>query len=125
VANNENFVALVESILDLLASNGIAPSMDDLNSQTQQSIDSLIQEHVLTLGENIQLGKAFVTDRSGFIYNHTGNNISTIVYGNGSDDVLKEVALQITAMNPQYLSRDDVPNDIIDSLRAAAEQELE
>ena len=46
VANNENFIALVDNILDLLVDNGVATSTEDLSKDTQHAIDALIQEHV-------------------------------------------------------------------------------
>jgi elongation factor Ts len=38
--------------------------------------------------------------------------------------MLKEVALQVTAMNPQYLSRGNVPQDMISDLESKAREEL-
>lgn len=126
VAKNEKFAALLETILDQLADAPAAESFDTLPTDTQQAINAIIEEHVLTLGENLNLTTAFVRDQAGYVYNHTGNKIAAIVYSDSTDeDTLKEVALQITAMNPQYLNRDAVPADMITDLTAKAHKDLE
>ena len=40
----------------------------------------------------------------------------------GSDEAARGAAMQIAAMRPQYLSRDEVPADVVESERSIAEQ---
>lgn len=125
VAKNEQFAALLNTILDAVADAPAAGDLASLPEDVQQTINGIIEEHILTLGENLQLNNIFVREETGYVYNHNGNKITAIVYGSGDDETMKEVALQITAMNPQYLSRDDVPANIIDDLTAQAQKDLE
>ncbi|MGX8773943.1 MAG: translation elongation factor Ts, partial [Bacillota bacterium] len=55
-------------------------------------------------------------------YIHGGGNIGVIVAANGADndankEALKNVAMQVAAMNPQYVSRDEISEDELASLR--------
>ena len=49
-------------------------------------------------------------------YNHTNGKVSTIVGFNKAIDahVAREIAMQITAMNPVSISKDDCPKDVIE-----------
>jgi elongation factor Ts len=125
VAKNDNFVSLVEKLLDIIAPAPASDSFDALPSDIQDALNSTIEENILTLGENLKLGPLFVAKENGYVYNHTGNKITAIVFGDGNDEIFKEVALQITAMNPQYLDRNAVPQATIDELISQATKELE
>lgn len=125
VAKNDNFVALVEKLVDMIAAAPASDSFDALPADIQEMVNKTIEENILTLGENLKLGPLFVREEAGYVYNHAGNKITAVVFGDGGDAVFKEVALQITAMNPQYLDRDAVPSDMINELTALAEKELE
>lgn len=125
VAKNEKFIALVEQLIDIIADSPDCDSFETLSEETQNEINMIIKENILTLGENLKVGPLFVKKTNGYVYNHAGNNITAVVFGDGSDETLKEVALQITAMNPQYLNRDHVPQAIIDDLTATATKDLD
>ena len=50
-----------------------------------------------------------VTKEKAFVYNHPGNKVATLIFfEGGNDDVAKELALQVTAMNPTYVSFEEV-----------------
>lgn len=125
VAKNENFVALVEKLVDIIAAAPASDSFDALPADVQETVNKTVEENILTLGENLKLGPVFVKEENGYVYNHTGNKITAVVFGNSDDEIFKEVALQITAMNPQYLDRNTVPQATLDELTAHATKELE
>ena len=55
-------------------------------------------------------------------YIHGGGNIGVIVAADGADNdenktALKNIAMQVAAMNPQYVSRDEISDDEMASIR--------
>lgn len=126
VAKNDTFAELVDTLLSTLEGSEDAASFEELSQDKKDALDTIVKEHVLTLGENLQLGSLFVKSGNAFVYNHNGGKVSAIVYYEGTnEDAVKEVALQITAMSPEYVSADNVPADTIATMTEKAKQELE
>ena len=117
VAKNQDFIDYVKSILDVAVANK-AKSADELNAMTVEGrtvADSII-EKTGVIGEKIQLGNyQIVEGESTYAYIHNGNRIASIVAFNkaGDFDVAgKDVAMQIAAMDPVAISKDDVSEEI-------------
>ncbi len=122
VAKNEDFINFAHTIIDTVIAN--KPSnMEELKS-TKMS-DNLTIEEKLTdmigkIGEKLVLYKfdSLQTERV-FAYNHHGNKLGALVALNkdGSEEIDKaghEIAMQIAAMNPAGVDKDDVPQEVID-----------
>lgn len=125
VAKNETFQELVDALLDIVVANQV--DMEWIHQASQNLLDSFqnrINESITQIGENVKVADCFCADASGvYIYNHAGNKVATIVsYQWGQEDMAKDLALQITAMNPTYISIDQVPQEKKD---AAIEWERE
>lgn len=75
----------------------------------------MVTHAVATIGENMRLVDIYSYEGSAYAYNHPGNKVATLVFYTGEgDDALtaaKEIALQVAAMNPTYLSMDQVPQE--------------
>lgn len=113
VAKNENFLELIDILLDMILSHKQEiPSLSEIDSALQASLNDKIAEFVGRIWENVQLGDVLLNNKNAFVYNHPGNKVASIIYYQGSDDsIAKELALQVAAMNPTYLSFDEVPED--------------
>lgn len=119
VAKNDHFQQLADTLLDTLASSTkeIA-SIEDLPEAERAACDLLVGEFVGKMGENVKLADVYIhtTDNNVFVYSHPGDKIVAVVYytpkGDNAEHTAKQVALQIAAMNPEYLSIDNVPADI-------------
>jgi elongation factor Ts len=73
----------------------------------------------------MKIGAVLLTAKPAFVYNHPGNRVATIVEYTGDDEsVAKEIALQVTAMNPLYVSFDEVDKDEIAKLTEEFSAEL-
>ncbi len=86
-----------------------------------KSTDELIKNMVMKFRENIQLKKYDIID-DGFVfaYNHGNGKYAVILNldaDNVSDEVKKDLAMQIIAMNPKYISNKKIPEDKLDSLK--------
>ena len=87
---------------------------------SDQTIAEMLQEKVLTIGENIQVRRFERMEGACVAYVHAGGKIGVLV--NFDTDVAdkdefvacgKDVAMQIAALNTPYLTRNDVPEDVI------------
>ncbi len=126
VAKNEWFHALADEILaKLVAQDATFNSKDEAPAELVAELEETVKAAVGSLWENIQLGDIISTKDNGYVYNHPGNKVASIVFFDGSDtDIAKEVALQVAAMNPVYLDFDAVPSDIISKMEEDFRQEL-
>lgn len=121
VAKNEEFIDYAKKVLDIAVSQK-CKSLEDLKAIT---IDGrTIAEGVTDLtgktGEKMALAHyEYVEAPRVIAYNHFGNRLATILGFNLDsvetlDEVGKFVAMQVAAMSPVAIDKDDVPKDIIE-----------
>ncbi len=122
VAKNEDFVAFADSILDL----AVKEKPDDLEALKAldmggKSVADVIMEKSGTIGEKLELAYFdFVEAEKVQAYNHFGNNLATLVGFNKAgveEQVAKDVAMQIAAMAPIAIDKNDVPAETIEQER--------
>jgi len=126
VAKNENFHALFDSVLNKIAqgSNEIA-ALADLDPKLAEALEEEVKEFVGKTGENMKIGGVLVTSKKAFIYNHPGNKVATLIFSEGgNDEIAKELALQVTAMNPSYVSFDQVDAKEVEKMKEEFGAEL-
>ena len=114
VAKNETFQELVDALLDIIVANGV--NIEDIQQASKDLLDSLqsrINESITQIGENVKVADCLCIDANGvYVYNHAWNKVATVVsYQWDQEDMAKDLALQITAMNPTYVSIDEVPQE--------------
>ncbi len=126
VAKNEKFQTFVAQVANQIVKGDYA-DMDALMASawcedpTKTVADALVGQ-VAVIGENLKIRRfeKVVSEDIVVTYVHGGGRIGVIVDGiapNASDEVkeaLTNVAMQIAALNPQYVSRDDVSADYIE-----------
>ena len=113
VAINKDFIAFAESLLDAaLKSN--ADSVESIKALPMDGVtigDKLL-DMVGRIGEKIEITRyEVVTAPKVVIYIHPGNKVVSMVgmsSANASTEVGKDVAMQIAAMNPVAIDKDDV-----------------
>lgn len=117
VAINSDFVSLTKSILDAALANK-ANSVDTLNNieVDGRKIIDLVTDKMGITGEKMEIGAyETITAQSVISYIHPGNRLATIVgfnKANVNEQVAKDIAMQIAAMNPVALKADDVSAEI-------------
>ncbi len=131
VAKNESFRALAKEILKA-ALAAQAKSVDEVKELVfdGRTIAEHITDEIGKTGEKMELGEyAWLEAPSVASYEHLGNKLATIVGLNLPDvpaEVGKEVAMQVAAMNPVSVSRNDVPKEVVDrELEIAVEKTKE
>ena len=124
VAKNEKFQDFVAAVADQVNASSAAdidaflaePWAGDSSKTVKEELASM----VATIGENMNIRRfEKVTCDNGIVvdYIHAGGKIGVLIAAetdnNGAEVVecLKNVAMQIAAMNPQYLSSDDVSDE--------------
>jgi len=128
VAKNADFIALGNKILDAALKTDPA----DLEALKNISVDGkkaaeLVLEKSGITGEKFELSYFDKIEGSAVqAYIHAGNKLATlVVFNKGGLDaqVFKDVAMQVAAMNPVSVDKDDVPAKILaQELEIAKEQ---
>lgn len=126
VAKNETFQEFVQTVADTaLASdlNGGANGEDIDALLATNGLSELLVEKTATIGEKLSVRRfAKVTGDIVTSYIHGGGRIGVIIAANGAtDDAAKEaitnIAMQVAAMNPQYIIRNDISDEELAKLR--------
>jgi elongation factor Ts len=100
-----------------------------LEARPGVTVQQLIEEAGASLKEKVELGR-FALMEGGYIasYLHRSDRALPPTVGvlvqldSASEQAGKDVTHQVAAMRPQYLSRDDVPAEVVESERNIAEQ---
>ncbi|MGB1438484.1 MAG: translation elongation factor Ts, partial [Luminiphilus sp.] len=117
VARDENFLGFVATVADTLYQQRSA----ELDAITSGDIEEARQALVQKIGENIGVRRAsLVTADSGVVgsYVHGNNRIAVLVELRGGDqDLARDVAMHVAAVNPQVVSPGDMPEALLDKER--------
>ena len=124
VAKNEQFINYVESLAKL----ALDAESDDIEAFKAMPFEDTTVGDSLTaliakIGEKLSIRR--IAKTSGEVmssYIHGGGTIGVIVAASGADNddnkaALKNIAMQVAAMNPQYVSRDEISADELANIR--------
>ena len=116
VSKDDGFMAFAEAV----ARNALAESPADVEALMQTKIDGATVEEarqalVSKIGENIQV-RRFVrlsSDGSLGAYVHGGRIGVLVDLSGGDEQMARDLAMHVAAMNPEFVSADDVPADVM------------
>ena len=126
VAKNETFQEFVQTVADTALTSGLngGANGEDIEALlATNGLSELLVEKTATIGEKLSVRRfAKVTGDVVTSYIHGGGRIGVIIAANGAtDDAAKEaitnIAMQVAAMNPQYISRNDISDEELAKLR--------
>lgn len=122
-AKSDKFLELVEIIADTILDNNVADPEALANckaSGTEQTVAELLTEKIATIGENIKVRRFAKMNGVLMGYMHDGGRLGTLlrIATDKPEDAevmacAKNVALQITAMNAQYICKHCVPEEVL------------
>ena len=130
VAKAENFVALAEKVADAVAASG-AESIDaGLAAPVDgRTVSDAITDAAAIMGEKVELRKVeVITAPAVDTYLHRTSRdlppqVGVLLGYEGSDaETAHDVAVHIAAFSPIYLTRDEVPADLVAKERSIAEE---
>ncbi|MDD6468076.1 MAG: translation elongation factor Ts [Erysipelotrichaceae bacterium] len=124
VAKNEQFLAVLDTVARTILANQPTDLETALALTTENgtTINDLIVEATATIGEKITLRRfEIVTKEDGDafgIYSHMGGKITSVAIVNPANaEIAKDMAMQVASMNPQYVSQDVMPKEIVEHER--------
>lgn len=119
VAKNNDFISLAESILDLAVEKDPA-DLNELKGLDLKSkkVEDVVVEQTGIIGEKIDLSYfEKVASEQVSAYIHGDKKLATLIGLNKSGidaQVGKDIAMQVAAMDPVAIDKDDVPQDVKD-----------
>jgi elongation factor Ts len=121
VAINQDFISFANELLDLSLSTNVK-TVEELKNQTLNgaSVSDKLFDMIGKIGEKIEISQLEVVEGNKvIIYNHPGNKLSSMVAFNSDgssniDVVGKDVAMQIAAMAPVAIDKDNVDSEMIE-----------
>ena len=123
VAKNETFQAFVQAVAEKALTVDVEEAGDGEDLVTILDMKAELEEKTLTIGEKLSIRRfKKVSGDVVATYIHGGGRIGVLVAGTGAcDDAAKEaltnIAMQVAAMNPTYVSRDEISADELAKLR--------
>ncbi|MBE5851639.1 MAG: elongation factor Ts [Lachnospiraceae bacterium] len=124
VAKNETFQTFVESVakqaLTTTAADMDAFMAEAWTEDTSKTVKDALVEKVATIGENLNIRRYETIEAPVVVdYIHGGGRIGVVVAAESDvvndavKEALKNIAMQIAALNPKYVSADEVSEEYI------------
>nr|WP_290776226.1 translation elongation factor Ts [Anaerofustis sp.] len=126
VAKNEDFQSFVEDVATQVIDSNAADLDAFLEGNWKEegkTVKEALNEKIAVIGENLNIRRFARIESEGCVaaYIHGNGKIGAVVEAS-CDEVndkvktcLRNVAMQVAAMNPKYVSREEVPSDYIES----------
>jgi elongation factor Ts len=113
VARDENFLAFVSRVVDA----AFMAKQSDVAVLMSGELESAREALVQKIGENVGVRRIqMVRSDSGVVgsYVHSNNRIAVLVELKGGDqDLARDVAMHVAAVNPQVVSAADMPEELV------------
>ncbi|MGB9771378.1 MAG: translation elongation factor Ts [Candidatus Kapaibacteriota bacterium] len=125
VARNENFVKYADIVAHTLLVNDVNSLEELMQCRTNGDILQGIHNEILAkFQENIRIRRFKRIVTNGYIshYVHAGSKLGVLVVyefekqvnlGEWEKQALRDIAMQVAAMNPTFIDKDSVPQDVI------------
>jgi elongation factor Ts len=127
VAKGEEFVAAAQRIADAAAAAKAADA-ETLKAVSlgDKTVGEVVENLAITIGEKIELGNVAYFDGNVVTYMHKRAAdlppaVGVLVEYSGDEEAARGAAMQIAAMRPKFLTRDEVPADVVAKEREIAE----
>ena len=117
VAKNEDFKSFVNGLAKHIVATKPA-DMDALNAsicpQCNMKIEDVVKNKIATIGEKISIRRFEIVKGELATYVHNGRIGVIIDASANAPELLQDVALHIVASAPEFVSRKQIPQDVID-----------
>ncbi len=125
VGKNADFIAFVEAVAKTVAENSpasVEALLENTLSGGSQTVADALRDKILVIGENLNIRRFERYEGHISTYVHGGGRIGVMVLFEtddataGKDEfktAAKDVAMQIAAAQPLYVTRDEVPAEVL------------
>ena len=119
VAQNAKFIALLDKVGEILVNSNATDDASALQVEAEgKNLETIILEASGVIGEKISLRRVTVLEKNDNqvfgAYKHMGGRIVTVAILDGNDEsVAKDIAMHVAALSPKYVSKDDIPADVV------------
>ena len=118
VAKDDNFRRFADEVAGLALNVDSAEALNEATMDNGQSVAESAKQLVAKLGENIQVRRlAHVSADGGTLggYIHGGRIGVLVALEGGDQELARDLAMHVAALNPAYRDVEDVPSDVIES----------
>ena len=124
VAKNELFQNFVQLVADNALVSGLNGGLNGEDVEALLEMNGLKDELIdktATIGEKLSVRRfAKISGECVASYLHAGGKIGVIIAADGAtgvEEVLTNIAMQVAAMRPEYISRDDIAPEAVAKMR--------
>ncbi|MDJ0882339.1 MAG: translation elongation factor Ts [Gammaproteobacteria bacterium] len=121
VAKDENFQAFANSVTDVVFNNEPADveTLSGMNTSEGQTVEQAREALVAKIGENIKVRRfeILTSDDLMVSYQH-GARIGVIVDSSADNDMARDIAMHVAAVNPQHVEEAEVPAETVEKEKA-------
>ena len=130
VAKNQEFVNLVKTIASTIIDNNVSTVEEALKLKAgENTLEELIIDKTSKIGEKISFRRFEIVEKEDTevfgTYSHMGGKIAVLTRLTNNEEVAKDVAMQAAAMRPLYLTREDVPSEVLEKERTLLKEQAE
>ena len=129
VAKSEDFQSLANAIAATALANqaGTVEVLLGQSIASGETVESAINNLAGVIGEKIELGRVAVLETPVALYLHKRASdlppqVGVLVAYSGNEEAARGVAMQIAAMRPLFLTREEVPSETVESEKRIAEE---
>jgi elongation factor Ts len=134
VAKNAEVIALAQQLVELVDANRPAGVEQFLSATLAdgRTVAETVQEQSAKIGEKLVVNRIAVLESPIAVYMHRKSpdlppQVGVAIAYRGKTDEAAEsdargIAMQVAAMRPKYVTREEVPADVVESERRIAEQ---
>lgn len=136
VAKNVDFQNFVKLCAEVVMKENPS-NVDELlltKAENSRTVGEILQDKILTIGENIKVRRFERLDGAVSSYVHAGGKIGVLVKFNIEDKNIlrtdafkafsKDIAMQVAAAAPSYLNPEDVPSDILEHEKKVLKEQI-
>ncbi len=119
VAKNDEFKTFVNEIAEIVAKTNpadVEALLEVKYKNSEKTVKEVLTDKIATIGENMSIRRFARYESEGLVesYIHGEGKIAVLVnFEKGDSEVAKDVCMQIAAVRPEYLSKEDVPADAV------------
>ena len=130
VASNENFKGFIDELAEALLKNN-PKDMDEANNLDLggETVSERIISLTAKIGEKLSFRRFEVVEKNDDeifgSYLHLGGKIASLVVLNGgNEEVAKDVAMQDAAMSPVGVTREDIPEEMVEREKEVIKEQI-